>query len=149
MKKHIAKKLRELAGYIPPVVEFVPIRVSKKGSELNAIIDEEIQKQEAKKQAEYDALPWYEKIKLATIDHGADLGLIAIEKEEPITAKITYEEDKLYVQKRKTPKLVNHYKNLKREWEQNGQDGITRYAKIMKSINQQQNQPTNATNPTQ
>lgn len=153
MKKNIAKKLRELAGYIPPVVEFVPIRVSKKGSELNEIIEAEANKQnaelEAKRQAEYDALPWYEKIKLATIEHGADLGLIAIEKEEPITAKITYEEDKLYVQKRKTPKLVNHYKNLKREWEQNGQQGITDYAKIMKSINQQQNQPTNATNPTQ
>ena len=153
MKKNIAKKLRELAGYIPPVIEFVPIRVAKKGSELNEIIDAEIQKQrieqEAKKQAEYDALPWYEKIKLATIEHGADLGLVSKNQEEPITAKITYEEDKLYVQKRKTPKLVNHYKNLKREGELNGQEGITQYAKIMKSINEQQNQPTNATNSTQ
>lgn len=148
MKKNIAKKLRELAGYIPPVIEFIPIRVSKKGSELNEIINAEIQKQEAKKQAEYDALPWYEKIKLATIEHGADLGLVSKDKEEPITAKITYEEDKLYVQKRKTPKLVNHYKNLKREWEKNGQEGITQYAMIMKRINQQQNQPTNATNLT-
>lgn len=127
MKKHVASKLRQLAGYIPPVVEFIPIRVQKTGEELNSIIDEE-------KRKHYEALPWYDKIKLAIKEHGNDLGIA--EKQVP---KVSFEDGKVYVQKRKTPKLVNHYKNLKREWEANGQQGITDYAKRMKQLNELQN----------
>lgn len=150
MKKHVASKLRQLANYIPPVVEFIPIRVQKTGEELNSIIDEEKRNQEAKveakRQAEFDALPWYDKIKVVAKEHYQDLGLIEADATNTIEPKITFEPEKVYVQKRKTPKLVNHYKNLKREWELNGQQGITDYAKRMKQLNELQNR-SNATNP--
>ncbi len=127
MKKSVAKKLRELAEHIPPVVMFEPKKVVKTGKELNAIIDQ-------KAEEHYKALPWYEKIKVAIKQHGADLGIV-----EPIEPK-HYDENQVFTQKRPTPKLVNHYKNLKREWEQYGQEGITRYAVTMADINKIQNE---------
>ena len=123
MKKKVAKKLRELAEHIPPVVMFEPKKVVKTGKELNEIIDQ-------KAEEHYEALPWYEKIKVAIKQHGADLGIV-----EPLPEPKHYDEEQLYTQKRPTPKLVNHYKNLKREWEQYGQEGITRYAVTMADIN--------------
>lgn len=121
MKKHTAKSLRELAKHIPPVISFEPKKVIKTGAQLNAIIDAEAEKA-------YNALPWYEKIKVAIKDHGADLGIL--DKKSPNY----FNPDKVYEQKQREPKLVNHYKNLKREWEHFGQEGISRYAMTMAQI---------------
>lgn len=128
MKKQVAKKLRELAEHIPPVVMFEPKKVVKTGKELNAIIDQ-------KAEEHYNALPWYEKIKVAIKQHGADLGIVEAQPEPK-----HYDANQVFTQKRPTPKLVNHYKNLKREWEAYGQEGITRYAVTMADINRIQNE---------
>lgn len=126
MKKHTAKQLRELAKHIPPVIMFEPKLVRKTGAQLNAIIDAEAEKA-------YNALPWYDKIKVAIKEHGADLGII--EKQWPKH----FVPNKVYEQTQKEAKLVNHYKNLKREWEHFGQEGISRYAMTMANINKIQN----------
>lgn len=133
MKKHIAKNLRELAEHLPPVYEWIPNTETKTGAELNAIIIEQHEKDQA-------SLSWHQKVINVARQHLADLGLQHLAPKTPELKDVTAQ----YTLKKKTIRMVNHYHKLKEAWTHGGQAGIGQYAKwAVSANNEQQKQASN------
>ena len=117
MKKSTAKELRKLAEQLPPVYEWIPDVQVKTGAELNAVIIKQYEKEQAQ-------LPWHKKLIIAIRHHLADIGFTSIAPKLPELKDAQAQ----YTLKKKTIRLVNHYRKLKEAWENGGQTGIAQYS---------------------